>query len=256
MKRKNILFRKKGFTLVELLVVISIIALLLAVLMPALSKAREQSRQLVCKTRLKQLGVAMVSYVTTYNKYPSYLLHPVASAGGPLAMSDDLWLANYGGFYITWEVMLVRAGFLPKVKQATWANAGSGNDIHASEFWRCPSEPYPSKNGVLWPTTLSHQYGLNSMLSPQDFRMGSFCWPTSKIKQSAEKLLISEVDPARMDKYKKYPLDPSVSSSTIYFRHKNKVNVLFMDGHVGYVDKSNPNVSDSKSELWYILRDR
>ncbi|MEN6383636.1 MAG: type II secretion system protein [Phycisphaerales bacterium] len=49
---------KKGFTLVELLVVISIIALLLAVLIPSLSSARQQGQSLVCRSNLKQLGSA------------------------------------------------------------------------------------------------------------------------------------------------------------------------------------------------------
>ncbi|OHB50722.1 MAG: hypothetical protein A2Y10_18675 [Planctomycetes bacterium GWF2_41_51] len=52
----------KGFTLVELLVVISIIALLLAVMMPALSKAREQGRTVVCASNLKNYGLAINMY--------------------------------------------------------------------------------------------------------------------------------------------------------------------------------------------------
>jgi prepilin-type N-terminal cleavage/methylation domain-containing protein len=57
---------RKGFTLVELLVVISIIALLLSILMPALAKTREQARCLVCKTNLRSYGLAGAMYLQAY----------------------------------------------------------------------------------------------------------------------------------------------------------------------------------------------
>jgi len=53
----------KGFTLIELLVVIAIIALLLAILMPSLGKAKEKARQVVCKTNLKGIGIAIHLYL-------------------------------------------------------------------------------------------------------------------------------------------------------------------------------------------------
>lgn len=60
-----------AFTLVELLVVISIIALLLAIIMPALSKARDLARRNVCKSNLHQIGVALIMYANeNKNKYP------------------------------------------------------------------------------------------------------------------------------------------------------------------------------------------
>jgi prepilin-type N-terminal cleavage/methylation domain-containing protein/prepilin-type processing-associated H-X9-DG protein len=58
---------KKGFTLVELLVVIAIIALLLSVLMPSLGKARTQARLVVCKSNLKQWGLAFAAYTNANN---------------------------------------------------------------------------------------------------------------------------------------------------------------------------------------------
>ena len=57
----------KGFTLVELLVVISIIALLLAILMPALGKAKKQGQTIVCGAHVKQWGLAWMMYAQDYN---------------------------------------------------------------------------------------------------------------------------------------------------------------------------------------------
>lgn len=64
--------RTRAFTLIELLVVVAIIAILVAILLPSLARAREQSKAVVCSSNLHQLVVAVVMYADTHNgKFPT-----------------------------------------------------------------------------------------------------------------------------------------------------------------------------------------
>ena len=119
---------RSGFTLVELLVVMAVIAILAAMLLPVLSRAKEQGYNAVCKGNLRQMGIALANYTGEHQCYPffEYLVnaHPPLANGNLVLWPDEL--EPYSGAKWTSRSVLWRSGLEQSTLPMSKLRAGSG----------------------------------------------------------------------------------------------------------------------------------
>lgn len=253
---------RRGFTLVELLVVIGIIAVLVGILMPTLISARKSAEATQCSSNLRQIGMAMRLYLEG-NKGRFPMWHPNGglwrhqSSGVMLKETDGD--AYWGVVYLPF-ILKNNAEYDKLVDDGKGATAGLA---WARSLWQCPSnavtdlDPGYSENYV---SDHGATYGLNALISGKR---------TIRFKNASELILCHDawehllegnaggdwlmaysvvaVHPVHgvalqkqtgnLLQYMGQPYAKVMRQA--YYRHKKQSAVLWLDGHVSNIHESN-----------------
>jgi prepilin-type N-terminal cleavage/methylation domain-containing protein/prepilin-type processing-associated H-X9-DG protein len=218
--------KRRGFTLVELLVVIGIIALLIAILLPALRRAKEQANRVACMSNMKQLGIAFQMYTGDFKGY--------FPAPGANVRAED---------WIHWQpTRKVEDGAIVKYLGKRF-NAG---------VYRCPSDDV-STHPTTWGPRYEYSFTIN-------FNMTGYDWnnkpiaprvpvKANNIKQSSTKILLIDESSETIDDGTWAPQhnltdfrnvlanrhDKRAETSTD--RNAGKGNALMADFHAEFIER-------------------
>jgi prepilin-type N-terminal cleavage/methylation domain-containing protein/prepilin-type processing-associated H-X9-DG protein len=232
-----------GFTLIELLVVIAIIAILAAMLLPVLSKAKDRAKAILCKSNLKQIGLAGIMYADDQGDHL-----PFAWWNNP----DP----NTNNFYDL---------ITPYIKNASFsAGVATTNSNFAQGIFSCPIRlveplnnpaipppgPWPANP---WPISYAmNQYTVSdpNLASPQTMKLSSVIRATDTFFVGDESYDQNVPQINTMNYYAVYSGKPVYKAG---YKHgatypKGSMNVVFMDGHVENRTRTQTNNAVFK---WY-----
>lgn len=157
----------RGFTLIELLVVIAIIALLIGVLLPALSKARESGRNIKCQSNMRGLGQALHAYANDYKGlFPPVLHNAPDPETGKLSMQwyDEARIGKY----------------LPQYDSSNISELNSRSNTVGGGIMACPNHPAAGRSYAInyWASSAGNWILDSATGRLRTYRPGSFAEAT------------------------------------------------------------------------------
>jgi prepilin-type N-terminal cleavage/methylation domain-containing protein/prepilin-type processing-associated H-X9-DG protein len=222
---------KRAFTLIELLVVIAIIAILAAILFPVFAKARDRAQQTTCINNLKQLGVALVTYLQDFDdRYPESRLPDAGhQPPNPLNDSTNNW----------------RTALFPYVKSVGVMICPSNP---ASKGW--PNDPRSHEESKKYPIG----YALNGSIFYEGLHASS-----SSIKDPVNSIFVMESRWPHPDlgawvvnqSGYAYSGPGSKPGMGAFNQHMGRINMLFCDTHARAMKLRDTLIP---SEMWHDAR--